>query len=204
MDVMEPVAVSQKKITYDEFLARCDERNAAEWVDGEIIYKTVSLIHNNLHHFILKLIGSWVEEAQAGQTLSEPFQMKTGPNLPGRSPDVFVLLNEHRDRLRDNHIAGPADLAIEIISPESIGRDRGDKFVEYEQGGVREYWSIDPIRKQTDFFVRGEDGYFRAMFSDDSGIYGCAILPGLWIDVAWFWRDPLASIREVLRAWNLI
>lgn len=204
MDVMEPTAVSRKKITYEEFLARCDEHNAAEWVDGEIVYMTVSLGHNNLNHFILMLVRSWVEEAEAGQTLSEPFQMKTGPDLPGRSPDVFVLLNEHKDRLRDNHIAGPADLAIEIISPDSIGRDRGDKFVEYEQGGVQEYWIIDPIRKQTDFFVRGEDEYYHSVPADASGIYRCAVLPGLWVDIDWFWRDPLPSNVEILRAWNLI
>lgn len=34
--------------------------------------------------------------------------------------------------IKKNFPDGAADLAIEIISPESVGRDRGEKFVEYE------------------------------------------------------------------------
>ncbi len=43
------------------------------------------------------------------------------------------------------------DLVIEIISPQSRGRDRGDKFYEYEKDGVKEAWVIDYPRKQAEF-----------------------------------------------------
>lgn len=35
----------------------------------------------------------------------------------------------------ENLLAGPADLAVEVVSPNSRGRDRGAKYYEYEQGG---------------------------------------------------------------------
>ena len=47
---------------------------------------------------------------------------------------------------------------VEIASPESRLRDRGEKFAEYEAGSVREYWLIDRERKEADFYRLGERG----------------------------------------------
>lgn len=67
------------------------------------------------------------------------------PVAPERklSYDEFVA-EEHLDRLQEMHLEGPADLVVEIVSPESRLRDRGEKFAEYELAGVSEYWLLDP------------------------------------------------------------
>ena len=44
---------------------------------------------------------------------------------------------------------GAADICIEVISPESVIRDRGEKFEEYERGGVGEYWIFDYLRARS-------------------------------------------------------
>lgn len=54
------------------------------------------------------------------------------------------VASEHLDRLKETYLDGPADLVVGIVSPDSVGRDRGEKFYEYAQGGVPEYWLIDP------------------------------------------------------------
>ncbi len=45
---------------------------------------------------------------------------------------------------------GMADLVIEVVSDDSVARDRADKFYEYQTAGIQEYWIIDPhpIRKR--------------------------------------------------------
>ena len=43
--------------------------------------------------------------------------MKTGPDLPGRAPDILFTSNARIKRLKKSHLDGPADLAVEIISP---------------------------------------------------------------------------------------
>jgi Uma2 family endonuclease len=40
---------------------------------------------------------------------------------------------------------GAADIVIELVSPESVHRDYGEKLYEYEQAGVPGYWIIDPL-----------------------------------------------------------
>jgi hypothetical protein len=52
-----PVSSSPPRtMTYEEFLAREDEFNAAEWVDGEIIHLTVTTEHNDLNDSLLEVI----------------------------------------------------------------------------------------------------------------------------------------------------
>ncbi|MDW8290080.1 MAG: Uma2 family endonuclease, partial [Armatimonadota bacterium] len=79
--------------------------------------------------------------------------MKTGADLPGRSPDILFVSQQNLHRLKPTYLDGPADLVVEIISPESEERDRTQKFSEYERGGVREYWLIDPEKRLAEFYV---------------------------------------------------
>lgn len=204
----KPVAVvapsSPGKMSYEAFLAWADEDTRAEWVDGEVIrLSPASNRHQNLSDFLTALLRHFVEAHELGVVLSAPFQMKLGPEGPGREPDVLFVAAEHLDRLKDNHLDGPADLAVEIISPESRARDRGDKFYEYEQVGIREYWLIDPIRKQAEFYSLGEDGIYTAVPLED-GLFRSGVLPGLVLEVAWLWQEPLPRLLHVLKAWGLV
>ncbi|MBI3944955.1 MAG: Uma2 family endonuclease [Armatimonadetes bacterium] len=193
------------KLTYEEFLAWLDEETWAEWVDGEVVRMSpVNFEHQETARFLLNLLSFWVDFHNSGAIQYEPFLMKTGPNLPGRSPDILFVAEEHRDRLRQTYLDGPADLVVEVISPESRARDRGEKFYEYEQGGVREYWLIDPTRKQAECHQLGADGIYRTIPAGADGVYRSAVLPGLWIRVDWLWQDPLPSLLNILKEWRLV
>lgn len=51
----------------------------------------------------------------------------------GREPDLISVQRDRLHLLGSTYLAGPADVAIEIVVPESIGCDRGEKFVEYKR-----------------------------------------------------------------------
>lgn len=206
-----PVAVREKpataqphKITYEEFIAQTSDGAWAEWVDGEVIYMTVANENFDVTFFLAALIRHFAEAYDLGRVFGEPFQMKTGPNLPGRAPDAFFVANENLANLKRFFFNGPADLVIEVISTESRSRDRGEKFYEYEEGGVREYWLIDPQRKQAEFYQREESGFYRAIPTNETGIYHSEVLPGLWIKVEWLWQAPLPKLFTILKEWKLI
>ncbi|MFQ5595519.1 MAG: Uma2 family endonuclease [Anaerolineae bacterium] len=186
------------KMSYEEFLNWANEDTLAEWVDGEVVMLSpASDRHQDLADFLTSVLRLYATSRDLGWVRSAPFQMKTGPHLPGREPDVLFLHKEHLGRLRDTYLDGPADLVVEIVSPESVGRDRGDKFYEYAQGGVREYWLIDPQIEWADFY-RLEGERYRPAFSGERGTYHADVLPDFWIRVEWLWQDPLPSpIRAV-------
>jgi len=102
-------------------------------------------------------------------------------------------------RLLESWLDGPADVVIEITSPDSLLRDRGEKFAEYELGGVREYWLIDPERERVDFYRLDAEGYYERAPVDAEGVYHSEVIPGFWLKVEWLWQEPLPKVLDVLR-----
>lgn len=196
---------TQAKISYDDFLEGEGEDQHIEWVEGEIVKMSpISNTHQKIGAYLLTLLQFYANLRSLGEVRYEPFQMKTGPNLPGRSPDIMFVADENSSRLKKTYLDGPADLVVEIISPESRARDRGDKFFEYEAGGVPEYWLLDPIREQAEFYQLGANGIYRVVAPDSEGKYHSLMLPGLWLQVAWLWETPLPSLLSILKAWEII
>jgi Uma2 family endonuclease len=204
IELPETAAAPKPKLTYEEFIAQTNDGTWAEWVDGEVLYMTVANENFDVTFFLAALLRLFAETHDLGRVFGEPFQMKTAPHLPGRAPDAFFVAKENLVHLKRFYFNGPADLVIEVISTESRSRDRGEKFYEYEEGGVREYWLIDPQRKQAEFYQREATGFYRAIPTNETGIYHSQVLPGLWIKVEWLWQEPLPPLLSVLKEWKLI
>jgi Uma2 family endonuclease len=185
-------------MTWDEYLAWDFEDCQAEWVDGEVILMPpVRLDHQFVAGFLYRLIIAFVERHHLGAVLQPPTRMRLSSRPSGREPDVLFVATAHADRLKETYVDGPADLAVEVVSPESEERDRSIKFVEYESGGVPEYWLLDPIRKEAYFYLLGPDGrYHLAPISD--GVYRSHVLEGFRLRVDWHWRVPLPTPEEAL------
>jgi len=202
----DPVsAQSPGRMSYEEFLAWADEGAHVEWVDGEVVFMSpVSTEHQLLAAFLAALLQFFVEANKLGLVLTAPFQMKLAVRPSGREPDVIFIARERRADLKKAYLDGPADLAIEVISPDSRARDRGDKYYEYEQAGVREYWLLDPIRKQAEFYRLGSDGLYSVVAIGEDAIFCSVVLEGLWLKVDWLWQEPLPPLMFVLKEWGLV
>jgi Uma2 family endonuclease len=184
-------------ITYEEFLDLVDEDTLAEWVDGAIIVTSpANLRHQEIGRFLLTTLGYFVSVHNLGRVIDAPFQVK----LPrsGRESDVIYIANAHLDRLTPTYLDGPADLVVEIVSPESSRRDREEKFAEYQEAGIPEYWLLDPQTEQAAFYSLGTDGQYELVALDADGIYRSQVVPGFWLRVAWLWRQPLPDPVQVL------
>ncbi len=192
-------------ITYEQFLEWDGEDQHVEWVNGEVIAMApVSDEHSLLNVFCCNMLQQFAELTDSGTVRADPFQMKTGPKLPGRAPDVQFILKKNYRRMKKLYLDGPADLVIEVISPGSRGTDRGDKYVEYEQGGVPEYWLLDPERKQHEFYQLGGDGIYASAKIPDDGVYRSPAIPGLWVKPAWLWQRPLPTVYSITKEWGLV
>lgn len=193
------------KLTYEEFLAWCDEDTWAEWVDGEVVMVLpVSERHQDLASWLLVILRSYCEARGLGKVIPAPFQMRLLMPPRGREPDLLFVGREHMGRLRETFLEGPADLVIEIISPESRLRDRGEKFAEYEMAGVREYWLLDLERKRADFYRLDPEGRYRLADADASAWYESHAIPGFRLRVEWLWQVPLPPVLTVMKELGLI
>lgn len=197
---VEPITFEQRPpppgpVSFEQFLDWMDEDTHAEWVAGTIIMTSpASAVHQDIRDFLVSLIRLYVEMRQLGRVLGAPFMMYTPTRPSGREPDLLFVRSEHLDRMRATFLDGPADLVVEITSPESDARDRGDKFVEYEAAGIPEYWLIDPMRRTVAFYRLDQDGRYRAALLDAEDAYHSTMVEGFWIEPAWLWRDPLPDL----------
>ncbi|MGI4788252.1 MAG: Uma2 family endonuclease [Janthinobacterium lividum] len=199
------IQLPTQTMTYEEFLDWADEDTYAEWVDGKVeIMSPASVAHQDVSDFLSAILRIYTEDHDAGRVLPAPFQMRLSNVKRGREPDLLFVLKDNVSRLQRNYLDGPADLVIEIISPESVLRDRGAKYAEYEAGGVREYWIIDVEAKRADFFVLDSEGRYQRASADADGKYQSVVLSGFWVNLDWLWQSPLPSVRSVLKAWKVV
>lgn len=187
-------------VSFEEFMAWADEDSRAEWVDGEIVVMApCNLGHQDLVGFLYELIGGYVRTHRLGRVFLMGVMMRLATRPSGREPDVLFVANAHVDRLRETYLDGPADLAVEIVSPDSVERDRVEKLAEYEAAGIPEYWVIDLPRREALFYQLGDDGQYRLVAPDDDGIYHSSVLEGLRLQVTWLWQSPPPDPREITR-----
>lgn len=185
------------RMSFEKFLEWVDEDTLAEWVNGEVIMSSpASMIHQDISSFLGDILHLFVQNRKMGKVIEAPFLMKL-PNS-GREPDILFVSKKHLDRLKKTYLEGPADLVVEIISPESIGGDRGEKFYEYEQAGIPEYWLIDPDKKRAEFYILNSEGSYDLVKSGSKGKFQSQILPGFWLKAEWLWAEPLPSTLRIV------
>lgn len=68
-----------------------------------------------------------------------------------REPDIVFISNAHADRISED-VWGVPDLAVEVISKSTEQIDRIEKFAEYAQADISEYWLIDLAKHTIEVF----------------------------------------------------
>lgn len=188
-------------VTFEEYM----ERYAAhfcEWIEGVVIQMSpAGWQHNKIITYLCLFIEAYFELRPLGRINIQPFVMRL-PAFPNRrrEPDLLVILNDNPYQLHETYMDGPADICIEVISEESIARDHGDKFMEYEKGGVGEYWIIDPIHRDTRFYLLNEAGVYVPQPVDADGYYHSPTLPGLRLHIPTLWQEQLPGPGATVKA----
>ncbi len=166
-----------------------------EFADGRLIaVPPQSHDHIRKGWFITTLLEAFVQERGAGFVVGDGFRQRLEAGTV-RVPDAAYFKPESLSRVFPTYSEGGADLIVEIVSLDSLARDRGEKFAEYERAGVEEYWIVDPIRRTADFY-RLADGVYRPVPPDAEGRVHSSALPGFWIRVEWLWTPPTLNAAQ--------
>lgn len=100
--------------------------------------------------------------------------------------------------LQNSFMQGPADLAVEIVSPESVNRDNETKFGEYAAGGVPEYWLLDFTENTATVYQLDANGQYQVMPLNSQGRYFSRGIAGFWLKPARLWRQALPNPLDAL------
>lgn len=205
LEIAEIAAPSYPKyISEAEFVEWCDEDSMAEFVDGEVIvHSPASVRHERISTFLGGLLLLFIDKHNLGQLFSGGHtQIRLRPGLR-RMPDIIFISKSRSSVLCKNHIEGAPDLVVEIVSPDSLTRDWRDKYFEYEEAGVKEYWIIDPLSERMDIYSLTEGGNYELILLQE-GILHSRLLPGFWLNPHWLWQEPQPNVLDIARELKLI
>jgi len=170
-----------------------------EWDDGRLVKMApIHLRHDEITNFLRSLLDAYFALRPIGRVIGEPFVMRLDTIKGYREPDLQVILHTNPGQFTPTAMIGPADICVEVVSPESADRDYGKKFLEYEKAGVREYWIIDPIRKAARLNRLTANGIYADIQPGDDGAYETPLLPGLKLHVPTLWAEPLPDIVQIV------
>jgi len=191
----------EEYVTFEEYIEWLDEDTRAEWVDGriEIMASPAALNHQDIGGFLYSILRIYLESKDLGRVVLAPYVMRMAAIARGREPDLIFVQKDRAHLLTRNYLDGPADLAVEIVSPESNKRDRKVKFAEYQIAGIREYWLIDPDKQTAEFYQLDEEGTYEPAAPDADGFYHSQVIAGFRLRVDWLWQSPMPTTVEVLR-----
>ena len=194
-----PPPAEAKLSPWEQFDALPDDTKA-ELIDGELVYAMpVNERHNAVQLFIQTVLALYVVKQGLGRVFADQFEMRLGAQR--FVPDASFVRTEHLDRVLPTRIEGPADLVVEVLSPDSVARDRGVKLRDYAAAGVQEYWLLDPEAERIEVYGRQPDGAFVPLASDRTGAAASRVVPGLRLRPEWLWPgagrppDVLAALR---------
>lgn len=186
--------------SFAEFIELVPADQKADLIDG-VIYpmSPENLEHNGIVLWLASILGSFVEIKGLGRVTVNRVAYRLTP-VTAPEPDVAVVLESRIGILRDGYVDGPPDVAIEVVSPESVERDYEQKREMYAAAGVQEYWIVDPGDKSVMFLEadRSREGTF-AEAELDGTVFRSRSLPGFWLDCRWLVERPLPPALRIVQ-----
>lgn len=140
---------SGKRVTYEEFL-KITEGNEEryEYIDGEVfLLSSPGMKHQIILANMIKCLLNWFDGKKC-RVFSAPFDVtlynEEINNKNVVQPDLLISCDYNEQRNERDRYTGIPAMVIEILSSQTRSRDHVKKLNVYLEGGVSEYWIVDP------------------------------------------------------------
>jgi Uma2 family endonuclease len=199
--ILEPPAVPARgeigPYTVEDFYRLVPDGTKADLIDGYIYVSSPDSERNNdLNGFLAFVMRGYVEATGAGKVYLSRFAFRLA-HRRAPEPDVAFVSAARLDTVASGGGTAAPDIAVEIVSEDSVERDYEAKFRLYEDTGVREYWIVDPLKGQALFYQLC--GRRFALVEPAGGVFRSEALPGFWLRVDWLTATPLPGAYDCLQ-----
>jgi len=179
---------------------RAEDEGGVEVVDGRLVEKNVSHRSELVGKNVLYELETDARRTGQVAVYGSGLGYKVFPNEPNKSrkPDCSVLLVSRLEDVAvdEGYSYVPADLVVEVVSPNDLDYDVAAKVQEYLAHGFRTVWVVRPnVRTVT---VHGSDGTIR-VFGEQDEITGDELMPSFRVRVGEFFRLPPQLGRKASR-----
>lgn len=184
-----PLPLQKRTYTADELLHLPDSVGY-ELVDGHLRERTASKESSRVAATILRLLGNEAARTNEAEVYATDFGYNCFPpdaEKEIRKPDASLIRRERLAGIAGDpgYMPMPADLVVEVLSPNDLIRSVNDKVEEYLTAGFGLVWVVDPVKKHVMVYRR--DGSV-AKVHENEEITGEAALPGFRCRVGEFFK----------------
>jgi Uma2 family endonuclease len=131
-----------------------------EFTDGNVeVLPVPTSSHQRILLYLFAQLHAFVSPRRLGEVLCAALRVKIRDGK-FREPDLVFMSEEHRGRIGEEYWDG-ADLVMEVVSKdaESRKRDLLQKPLDYAEGGIPEYWIVDPQEERITVLTLHGDAY---------------------------------------------
>jgi Uma2 family endonuclease len=191
-------ATRARDYTFEDFCLLVKDEQKADLIDGVIYMASPDNNDaNRLCGWLLTLMDMFVEANDLGDMFFSRSAFRLdGGNSP--EPDIAYVRKERLHLVKRGFTDGPPDLAVEIVSPESVERDYKKKRLQYQRAGVLEYWIIDEIEEKVTMLRLAANRRYREV-RPRKGVLTSEAMPGFWLRAEWLWQTPRPKKAKVLK-----
>lgn len=153
-----------------------------EFIDGDVIlHSPARNRHLDVTIRVATLMKTYVSLHKLGEVKVEKCLCVFPRN--DYEPDVVFFGSDKAANLLPDTMKFPVpDLAVEVLSNSTEGRDRGVKFEDFAANGVGEYWIIDADDSVIEQYLLRSDTY-ELKLKSSSGRLQSEVIKGLEIEV---------------------
>ena len=170
----------QKKLTYSDYTAK-DDGFRYELINGELLMSPApSFFHQMSNSDLALFLKLYIKEHSLGWVVEAPTDVILD-NYNTVQPDIIFISKENFSKIKKNAMYGAPDLVVEIISPNSIRRDRYIKKELYEKHGVKEFWLVDIENKSVEVFNNNDRHFELFSLTVETGKIESNLFPELEI-----------------------
>jgi Uma2 family endonuclease len=191
-------ATRARDYTFEDFCLLVQDGQKADLIDGVIYMASPdNMDANDLFVWLMRLLADIVEINDLGKVNGSRAAYRVNDrNSP--EPDIAFIRRGRTNLVRRGFVNGPPDLAMEIVSPESVERDYETKRELYQDAGVAEYWIVDEVEQKVTLLRLAANGKYRGIRPKKGELHS-QVVPGFWIRPEWLWQNPLPKKVDVLK-----
>jgi Uma2 family endonuclease len=151
--------IVKPRVGYTDLANAPEDGRRYELYDGEVrVVPSPMPLHQYVSDNVAALFRAY-KAAHGGTFLTTPIDIVFS-ECDVFQPDLvcFTQARKHLVPL-DAPIRDAPDIAVEILSPSTVGIDRGRKMQMFARYGVHEYWVIDPVGERLEIYTFASGGY---------------------------------------------
>ncbi|HSH37397.1 MAG TPA: Uma2 family endonuclease [Chthoniobacterales bacterium] len=180
--------VTHRPMTVHDYLLLPDNGPRFQLIDGQFHMAPApntyhQIISRNLQYIVMRFL----EDNPVGELFGAPFDVYLS-DVDVFQPDLCVFSKEQLHYLNERGATSAPWLVVEILSPSSLGLDRGPKREVYARCGTRELWLIDPDKKEIAIYDLRADAERPAKVAKEPEAIRTPLFAGLEVSLAQVFR----------------